>query len=67
MRLRIEADGTVDGTKIFDGKTGRNISRDVTKVVFMHRVGEIPQIRLTFIQGRIEGTGWDRRKEEYEG
>jgi hypothetical protein len=48
MRVRIEADGTLLGTKVFNAETGEDISNDVCRVRFDHAAGGVPEITLTF-------------------
>jgi len=45
MKVRIEADGTTRGTRIFD-EAGNDISKNVTEVSFKHQAGGGPEIAI---------------------
>lgn len=45
MKVRIIADGTVSGTRVYDAQTGREIG-NVARVAFEHEAGHPPQVTL---------------------
>lgn len=45
MKVRIIADGTLNGTRVYDAETGKEIG-NVRRVVFEHEVGRPPQVSL---------------------
>lgn len=56
MKVRIEADGTPRGTKIY-GPNGDDITHNVTEVSFQHQAHGAPELRIGIIlsPGVIEG------------
>lgn len=50
MKVRIEADGTVYGTRVYDAD-GKDISNKVSAVYFRQQAGGLPKIDLTFLFG----------------
>ena len=56
MKVRIEADGSPRGTKVY-GPDGDDITSNITEVSFLHQAHAAPEIRICIIlsPGVIEG------------
>lgn len=48
-RIRVESDGSKQGTRIFDADTNEDVSNRVTSVEFSHDAGSVPRLRIELI------------------
>lgn len=65
MKMRIESDGTANGTRVYD--EDGNLVRGVTAITFAHRASGLPEIELhtvavdtTTIEGEVRWVGLER-------